>query len=165
MRENPAISDWVPISEGSTEGLLGGWLAQRHAALREVMAAGALSTFTLGLPCVPVLLEHLLCHRKTFCGKGGLFSLEHAGLFVVFSQCLITVCKKQENPVISDWVHISEGSTEGLLGGWLAQRHAALREVMAAGALSTFTLGLPCVPVLLEHLPCHRKVFVVSEED
>jgi hypothetical protein len=51
MQENPAISDWVPISGGSTEGLLGGWLAQRQAALREVMAAGALSTFTLGLGC------------------------------------------------------------------------------------------------------------------
>ena len=57
MQENPAISDWVPISGGSTEGLLGGWLAQRQAALREVMAAGALSTFTLGLPCMPVLLR------------------------------------------------------------------------------------------------------------
>jgi hypothetical protein len=53
MRENPAIADWVPGSGGSTEGLLGGRLAQRQAALREVMAAGALSTFTLGLPCVP----------------------------------------------------------------------------------------------------------------
>jgi len=49
MRENPAISDWVPISGGSTKGFLGGWLAQRQAALREVMAAGALSTFTLVL--------------------------------------------------------------------------------------------------------------------
>ncbi len=57
MQENPAISDWVPISGGSTEGLLGGWLAQRQAALREVMAAGALSTFTLGLLCVPVVLR------------------------------------------------------------------------------------------------------------
>jgi len=57
MQENPVISDWVPISGGSTEGSLGGWLAQRQAALREVMAAGALSTFTLGLPCVPVLLR------------------------------------------------------------------------------------------------------------
>lgn len=55
MRENPAIADWVPISGGCTEGLLGGWLAQRLAALRDVMAAGALSTFTLGLPCVPVI--------------------------------------------------------------------------------------------------------------
>ena len=57
MQENPVISDWVPISGGSTEGSLGGWLAQRQAALREVMAAGALPTFTLGLPCVPVLLR------------------------------------------------------------------------------------------------------------
>ncbi|MFN2499871.1 MAG: hypothetical protein ABR557_12360 [Pyrinomonadaceae bacterium] len=37
--------------------------------------------------------------------------------------------------------YISGGSTEGLLGGWLAQRQAALREVMAAGALSTFYIG------------------------
>src|SRR6185295_3160086 len=57
MQENPVISDWVPISGGSTEGSLGGWLAQRQAALREVMAAGALPTFTLGFPCVPVLLR------------------------------------------------------------------------------------------------------------
>ena len=57
MQENPAISDRLPITGGSTEGLLGGWLAQRQAALREVMAAGALSTFTLGLPCVPVVLR------------------------------------------------------------------------------------------------------------
>jgi len=41
MRENPVITDWVPISGGSTEGLLGGWLAQRLAALRGKLAAGA----------------------------------------------------------------------------------------------------------------------------
>jgi hypothetical protein len=41
MRENPAISDWVPCFGKKTEGMLGGWLAQRQAALREVMAAGA----------------------------------------------------------------------------------------------------------------------------
>jgi len=41
MRENPAISDRVRISEGATEGTLGRWLAQRQAALRGVMAAGA----------------------------------------------------------------------------------------------------------------------------
>ena len=64
MQENPAISDWVPISGGSTEGSLGGWLAQRLAALREVMAAGALPTFTLGLPCVPVLLRAACVPRR-----------------------------------------------------------------------------------------------------
>ena len=41
MRENPVISDWVPCFGEKTEGLLGGWLAQRQAALRDVMAAGA----------------------------------------------------------------------------------------------------------------------------
>ena len=41
MRENPAISDWVPCFGGKPKGMLGGWLAQRQAALREVMAAGA----------------------------------------------------------------------------------------------------------------------------
>jgi hypothetical protein len=55
MQENPVISDWVPSSGGSTEGLLGGRLAQRQAALRGMLAAGALSTFTLGRLCVPVL--------------------------------------------------------------------------------------------------------------
>ena len=54
MRENPVISDWAPCSGGCTEGLLGGWLAQRQAALRGMVAAGALSTFTSGRPCVPV---------------------------------------------------------------------------------------------------------------
>jgi len=47
MQENPAISDWVPISGGSTEGLLGGRLAQRLAALRGMVAAGARFDFTL----------------------------------------------------------------------------------------------------------------------
>jgi hypothetical protein len=41
MQENPAISDWVPCFGGKTEGMLGGGLAQRQAALRDVMAAGA----------------------------------------------------------------------------------------------------------------------------
>ena len=70
MRENPAIADWVPISGGSTEGLLGGWLAQRQAALREEMAAGALSTFTLGLPCVPVISRAACVPKKKFFWKG-----------------------------------------------------------------------------------------------
>ena len=68
MRENPAIAGWVPISGGSTEGLLGGWLAQRQAALRDVMAAGALSTFTLGLPCVPVISRAASVPRIGFLG-------------------------------------------------------------------------------------------------
>jgi hypothetical protein len=66
MRENPAIAGWALISGGSTEGLLGGWLAQRQAALREVMAAGALSTFTWGLPCVPVCSRACRVPRKVF---------------------------------------------------------------------------------------------------
>ena len=74
MRENPAISDWVPISGGSTEGLLGGWLAQRQAALREVMAAGALPTFTLGLPCVPVISRAACVPQEIFFGRGGIQS-------------------------------------------------------------------------------------------
>ena len=69
MRENPAIADWVLISGGSTEGLLGGWLAQRQAALREVMAAGALSTFTLGLPCVPVFYRAACVPKEKFFWK------------------------------------------------------------------------------------------------
>ena len=55
MQENPVISDWVPGSGGSTEGSLGEWLAQRQAALRGMLAAGAHPTFPLGHLCVPVL--------------------------------------------------------------------------------------------------------------
>ena len=71
MQENPAISDWVPSSGGCTEGLLGGWLAQRQAALREMMAAGALSTFTLGLPCVPVILRAACVPLREFLWNSG----------------------------------------------------------------------------------------------
>jgi len=78
MRENPAIADWVPSSGGCTEGLLGGWLAQRLAALREVMAAGALSTFTLGLPCVPEFLRAACVPRESFFGIRAGFDSEVA---------------------------------------------------------------------------------------
>jgi len=81
MQENPVISDWVPISGGSTEGSLGRWLAQRQAALREVMAAGALPTFTLGLPCVPVLLRAACVPLRKFFGITEEFKLE------LFCQC------------------------------------------------------------------------------
>jgi hypothetical protein len=63
------------ISGGSTEGLLGGWLAQRQAALREVMAAGALSTFTLGLPCVPVFYRAACVPKEKFFWKAGTIKL------------------------------------------------------------------------------------------
>ena len=41
MREDPVISDRVRVLGGSTEGSLGRWLAQRQAALRGMLAAGA----------------------------------------------------------------------------------------------------------------------------
>ena len=75
MQENPAIADWVPISGGCTEGLLGGWLAQRLAALRGKLAAGALPTFTLGLPCVPVISRAACVPEGKFSGRWGEFDL------------------------------------------------------------------------------------------
>ena len=78
MQENPAIADWVPSSGGSTEGLLGGRLAQRQAALREGMAAGALSTFTLGLPCVPMISRAPAVPEKRFLWKLGVIRLRVA---------------------------------------------------------------------------------------
>ena len=69
MQENPVISDRVPSLGGYTEGLLGGWLAQRQAALRGMLAAGALSTFTLGLPCVPVFSRAPHVPQKKFFWK------------------------------------------------------------------------------------------------
>lgn len=68
MQENPVITDWVPISGGSTEGLLGGWLAQRLAALRGKVAAGARFDFTLVSRACRLSLEQLACHRKKFFG-------------------------------------------------------------------------------------------------
>jgi hypothetical protein len=57
--------------------LLGGRLAQRQAALREMMAAGALSTFALGLLCVPVVLRAgCVPQREIFCGTSGQFNFE-----------------------------------------------------------------------------------------
>ena len=66
MQENPAISDWVPISGGSTEGLLGGRLAQRQAALREMMAAGHFQPLLGGVRACRLSLEQLVCHGKNF---------------------------------------------------------------------------------------------------
>jgi hypothetical protein len=53
MRENPAISDWVQILGGLTEGLLGGWLALRQAALRGSWRRGHVVTLLWS----PVLAE------------------------------------------------------------------------------------------------------------
>jgi len=64
--------------------LLGGWLAQRQAALREGMAAGAFPTFTLGHPCVPVSLraasvpwKEVFWKLRTIRCKRPRFSLHH----------------------------------------------------------------------------------------
>ena len=71
----------------------------------------------------------------------------------------------RENPVISDWVRISKGLTEGLLGGGLAQRQAALRGVMAAGARFNFTLVSRACRLSLEHVLCQEKLFLESNDD
>jgi hypothetical protein len=63
------------------------------------------------------------------------------------------------NPVIADWVQFRLEFPEGLLGGWLAQRLAALRGKMAAGARFNFTLVSRACRGSLEHLPCHGKRF------
>ena len=69
----------------------------------------------------------------------------------------------RENPVISDWVHISGGSTEGLLGGWLAQRQAALRGMLAAGARSTRFVSSVRAVLSLSTLRATENVFWNSE--
>jgi hypothetical protein len=56
--------------------LLGGGLAQRQAALREVMAAGALSTFTFGLPCVPMISRAACVPKKKLLWKLGVIRLK-----------------------------------------------------------------------------------------
>jgi|SRR5882724_521406 len=64
MRENPVIPDWVHVLGGNTEGMLGGWLAQRQAALRGLLAAGARSLFPLRLfRACRRALEHFVCQK------------------------------------------------------------------------------------------------------
>jgi hypothetical protein len=60
MRENPVISDRVPIRGDFAEGSLGGRLAQRLAALRDVMAAGARF-----VSCLPSCSSALAVPRKS----------------------------------------------------------------------------------------------------
>ncbi len=74
-RENPVIADRVQVSKGLSEGLLGGWLAQRQAALRGGLAAGARYDFTLVSRACRDVLEHALCQRKCFFGNLKLFGV------------------------------------------------------------------------------------------
>ena len=137
MRENPAISDWVPISGGSTKGLLGGWLAQRQAALREVMAAGALSTFTLGLPCVPVCTracrvpwENFLWKLRVIDSRREWYRTDKyfvaaaaANSFSLGHESIRTDGRKRKNPVIADRVQFRKGLLLGCsAGGWRSGR-------------------------------------------
>jgi len=62
----------------------------------------------------------------------------------------------RENPVISDWVRVSGGSTEGSLGRLLAQRQAALRGCRRRGHGQRFRL-FRVVPRSLEHTPCQNR--------
>ena len=102
MRENPAISDWVRISKGLTEGLLGGGLAQRQAALRGVMAAGARFNFALVSRACRLGLEHVLCHVERFSGSGSLFDVRRGrteGL--TFNQNQVAFEPSYFNPLMS----------------------------------------------------------------
>jgi len=71
--------------------------------------------------------------------------------------------KKQENPVIADWVRGSGGSSEGLLGGRLAQRQAALRGKKAAGHGQLFGLFRAC-RLHPQHFACQKKKFSGNED-
>ena len=68
MRKDPVISDWVQFRGASTVGSLGRGLAQRQAALRGKMAAGARFNFSLFRAC-RLNFEHLAVPRKTFFWK------------------------------------------------------------------------------------------------
>jgi hypothetical protein len=65
--------------------LLGGRLAQRQAALREMMAAGALSTFAWGLCACRFSLEQIACHGENFLWN--FQAIQFQGLLSVFKLC------------------------------------------------------------------------------
>jgi hypothetical protein len=58
------------------------------------------------------------------------------------------VVQTRENPVISDWVHVLGGSTEGLLGRLLAQRQAALRGTGGGGTANVFVYSVRAGEIL-----------------
>lgn len=60
---------------------------------------------------------------------------------------------------------VRKESTEGSLGGWLAQRQAALRGQMAAGLRINFASVFRTCRLSLEQLACHRKRFVESADN
>jgi len=107
-------------------------------------------------------LEQLACHEKKFSGNYELLGVRidcfsrralhtdpHTG-----PQNKLTAYKGRTQSFLTGFNF--GGNTEGLLGGRLAQRQAALREVMAAGAFPTFTLGLHACRSLLEQLACQK---------
>jgi hypothetical protein len=68
------------------------------------------------------------------------------------------VLKKQEDPVMTDWVHVSGGRTEGSLGRLLAQRQAALRECWRRGySQPTTNFVFRTCRLFLEQLSCHEN--------
>ena len=136
------------------------------------LAAGARCNFTLVSRACRVLLEHLPCQKSALLisNRGQLQGLAILGACLrgrlrLSSKNLrpsqrrkITSGPKAGNPVISDWVRFG-WVTEGLLGRWLAQRQAAHRGKMAAGARCDFTLVSRACRRSLEHLLCHEKDF------
>jgi hypothetical protein len=66
---------------------------------------------------------------------------------VELNRCWFLVVQKRENPVISDWVHVSGGHTEGSLGRVAgAAAGGAQREVGGGGTVNARS-HLPCVPL------------------
>src|SRR5215468_951060 len=98
------------------------------------------------LPCVPISYSAPRVPQKTFSGNHASLAIKTdswSSDLVSFLSDFLHGALKRENPVISDRVRDSGGSTEGTLGRWLAQRQAALRELLAAGARSAYFV-CPC---------------------
>ena len=125
MRENPAISDWVPSSESLLKGRsAGGWRSGRRRSGEE----GGGGTFNFsGLPCVPTYSSAHRVPLKVFLEFANYWILKREGPRL---ECPDDACapanrlaQMRENPVISDWVRISEGALKGCsVGRWRSGR-------------------------------------------
>ena len=93
-----------------------------------------------------------------------LLGLERPGMNRISRLKKQVIKRGRTQPFLTGFM-ISGGSTEGSLGGLLAQRQAALREVIAAGSRINFPLVYRACRLYLEHVACQEDRFLENRSD
>jgi hypothetical protein len=142
--------------------------AAAGGAQRE-LAAGARCNFTLVSRACRGSLVHLPCQRELFPGNEPRLSVSPKGIAQLplkgTNSYRVKNARKNNrtlnegNPVIFDWVQVRLEYLKDCSAGGCAQRQAALRGKVAAGARFNFTLVSRACRGSLEHPLCHGKRF------